>query len=433
MDELRNADVETEAWEQMHESAEERGKSIEDLMETVLFLLRGYWKRRVIALSIIFAGAVLSIAYAWSLHNYYTSTATLMPPDNSSPYSTMLGMLGGSGASVALGSDAFGLSTPGDLLASILESRTVGDAMIQHYGLVRYYNVKVPEDARGSLRRATTIDQDRKSGIISISVIDQNPEFARKLAQGYVTELNNVLMRNSTSAARRERMFLEERLKEVKKDLDESSMALSQFSTKTKAIDITSQARSMIEASLRIQGSLAESESQLAALKQTYSEDNNRVKALEARNAELRRQYNAIGGVTKRPASTANGNTSYPSVGDLPTLGLTYADLERKVRVDEALWEALTKQYEMARVQEAKEIPSTTVLDNAYVPVRKTGPKRTILVLTATFFSFLFSYLVVFVLEYWEKVGDDSLLKKFIIGVLEIVRRKPQEHGVGKA
>jgi len=414
MDESKQSDVETSIWNGVvdDETAESSGTTSEQTVEQILHFLQLYWKRRVLALTIIGAGIILSVAFALSLQNYYTSTTSLMPPDNSSPYSSMLSMLSGSSAVESIGGEALGLSTPGELLTSILVSRTVRDAMVARYDLTHYYKARTIEDAGRALGRSTTINQDRKSGIITISVVDKNPEFACKLANGYAAELNRVMTENSTSAARRERIFLEERLKDVKHDLDESSIALSQFSTKNKTIDIPTQAKSMMDASLRIQSLLAEGQSQLAALKQTYSEDNYRVKVVEARNAELERQFKALGGISKVATSTNKPDGfSYPSMGDLPALGLTYYDLDRKVRVDEAVWETLTKQYEMARVQEAKEIPTIRVLDTADVPVRKSGPKRAIFVLIVTFLSFVLSCIVVFGRAIWEEMDTEALPK----------------------
>jgi len=414
MDESKKSDVETSIWNGAvdDETAESSGTTSEQIVEQILHFLQLYWKRRVLALAIIGTGIIISVAFALSLRNYYTSTTSLMPPDNSSPYSSMLSMLSGSSAAESIGGEALGLSTPGELLTSILVSRTVRDAMVARYDLVHYYKARNIEDAGRALGGSTTIDQDRKSGIITISVVDINPDFACKLANGYTAELNRVMTENSTSAARRERIFLEERLKDVKHDLDESSIALSQFSTKNKTIDIPTQAKSMMDASLRIQSLLAEGQSQLAALKQTYSEDNYRVKVAEARNAELERQFKALGEISKVATSTDKpGGFSYPSMGDLPALGLTYYDLDRKVRVDEAVWETLTKQYEMARVQEAKEIPTIRVLDTANVPVRKSGPKRTILVLMVTFLSFVLSCIVVFGRAIWEEMDAEALPK----------------------
>jgi capsule polysaccharide export protein KpsE/RkpR len=270
-------------------------------------------------------------------------------------------------------------------------------------------------DARKSLEGNTKVAQDRKSGIISISVTDVNPLLASNIAQGYVVELNRVVTDNSTSSARRERIFLEGRVKDVKQQLDDSAKALSQFSTKSGAIDIVSQEKSMVEAGLRLQGELAEGRSQLAALRQTYSEDNPRVRAAEARNAELQQQTDELGGRHPLPDSKADASKSaYPSADELPALGLTYFDLERKMRVDESLWEALTKQYEMARVEEAEQIPTLRVLDAANIPERKSGPSRRLIVLTGALLSLLAALIAVFALNFWREMDPEEEPKKLI-------------------
>jgi Capsule polysaccharide export protein len=413
MDDPRNSDVETEIWSQTEsdEPVESNEGNRGEFIKKIAEFLGLYWQRRRLAIGIIVVGIALAIGYSFTIPPYFTSTTSLMPQDNESPYTSLLGMAAGSSAAASIGTEAFGLSTPSELQISILESRTVRNAMIAKFGLMQHYGVGIIDQARGTLSDNTKIDEDRKSGIITIAVTDTNADFAAKLAQGYVSELNRVLTDNSTSAARRERIFLEERLKEVKRNLDLDSVALSQFSTKTKAIDVVSQAKSMVEAGLRLQGLLAEGQSQLAALRQTYSEDNYRVKALEARNAELQHQLDAMGGTDGKSGSSSS-MSFYPPVGELPTLGVTFADLDRRVKVDEVLWETLTRQYESARVQEAKEIPTIQVLDQANVPNRKSGPKRRVIVLTGALISLLLSFVVVFCIVGWQKLDSESLPKK---------------------
>lgn len=326
-----------------------------------------------------------------------------------------MGMLNSAGGYASLGGAALGLSTPGELFVSILESRNVQESLATRFDLIQHYHSRLPEDARKHLSLATAIDEDRKSGVISISVTDHDPVLATNLAKGYVEELNRVVTYNSTSAAHRERVFLEERVKDVKQDLDNSSAALSQFSTKNKAIDINSQAKSMVDAGLKLESDLIEGKSQVAALRQTYSEDNYRVKAAEARIAELQRELNAMGG--KPGLNTSKQGASdplYPSVSELPALGLTYYDLDRKVRVDEALWEALTKQYEAAKVQEAKEIPTVRVLDVAEVPNRKVEPVRRNIMAIGTVFSVLFACGFIFARNRWREVDSGSEPKKLL-------------------
>ena len=431
MNEFVDSQINTEDWieadvSEPSDMSEESGGS---LGLKLIHFMKLYWKKRRLAFAIIVAGFVISVVVAVLRPNIYKSTTTLMPPDNSSPYSAMLGMLaGGSSTSASLGSEAFGLSSPGELIVAILQSRTAQDSLIAQFDLMHYYKARVIEDARKALDSNTKIDQDRKSGVISVSVSDRNAQFASKLAQGYVTELNRIMTENSTSAARRERIFLEERLKNVKIDLENSSKALSQFSTKNKAFDIQGQAKSMVDAELKLESDLEEGRSQLAALLQSFSEDNYRVKALRARNAELEREINALSGSSKGNGTSASSSTgAYPSAGELPALGVTYYDLERRVKVDEELWVTLTKQYEMARVQEAKEIPTIQVLDAANVPNVKSAPIRRVIVLFATFLSFLLSCIVVFAVSKWEDLDEQSEPKKLFARTLAKVRRSPKE------
>ena len=381
--------------------------------------LRLCWAKRGIVFGILAIGILISIVSALLQPNLYTSTTTLMPPNNTSPYSSIMNLLTSSSPAASFGGEEFGMNSSGELYVSILDSRNVLDSLIARFDLLHHYRAHLMADARKSLEGRTKVTQDRKSGIISISVTDVNPVLASSIAQGYVIELNRVVTDNSTSSARRERIFLEGRVKDVKQELDDSSKELSQFSTKSGAIDIVSQEKSMVEAGLRLQGELAGGRSQLAALRQTYSEDNPRVRAAEARNAELQRQMDQMGGRHQQPESNAEVSKSgYPSADELPALGLTYFDLERKMRVDEALWEALTKQYEVAKVEEAEQIPTLRVLDAANVPERKSGPSRRLIVLTGALLSFLAALIAVFALSFWKEMDPEDEPKKLIAEVV---------------
>jgi capsule polysaccharide export protein KpsE/RkpR len=274
--------------------AEEAG---ETLSTKIARFLRTCWLRRKVILVLVAAGVLISILYAFSLPNIYTSTTTLMPPDNVSPYSAIMSALSPNSPAAELGSSALGLNTPGDLFISILESRDVEDGLISRFNLAQYYKTRLNEDTRRSLAGDTSIEEDRKSGIITISVKARNPVFAATLANGYVDELSRVVNDNTTFAARRERIFLEERVKEVKEKLDETAKDLSQFSTRSGAVDVPSQTKSMVDEGLKLQAELIDGRSQLAALRETYSEDSVRVRALEAHNAELQRELGKMSGV----------------------------------------------------------------------------------------------------------------------------------------
>jgi capsule polysaccharide export protein KpsE/RkpR len=271
------------------------------------------------------------------------------------------------------------------------------------------------------LTAATAIHEDLKSGIITISITDQDPVLASKLAQGYVEELDHVVTHNSTSAARRERIFLEERLKEIKQDLDDSAKALSLFSSKNKTFDLAIQGKAMVDSGARIQEETVIARSELAALQQTYSEDNIRVRSAHARIAALQSQMGNVMGATDGGKNDVSGS-SYPSISELPALGVTYSDFARRVRVEEALWEVLTRQYETARVQEAKEIPVVRVLDTANVPQHKTSPIRSLIMISGTMLSFLAACIYVLATSFWQGIDERDERKILVTDIASTAR-----------
>ena len=199
---------------------------------------------------ILATGILLSVLYALSLPIIYTSTTTLMPPDSTSSSSNLMSLLSSASPAAATVGDSLLGKTPGAVFVGILGSRTVQESLVTRFDLIHYYKTKFVEDACKRLTADTHIVEDPKNGIIRINVDANNPMLASNIAQGYVEELHRVVNNNSTSAARRERIFLEERLKEIKQDLDDSGKALSQFSTKNRTIAMPSQAMAMVDAGL---------------------------------------------------------------------------------------------------------------------------------------------------------------------------------------
>jgi uncharacterized protein involved in exopolysaccharide biosynthesis len=401
-----------------HRDSASAEEPTEALSLKVTSFLRLCWLRRKTVFGICAVGILISIAIAVVEPNRYTSTTTFMPPDSTSAYSNVMNMMTSNSSAASLGSQLLGLNIPGDVFVSIMQSRNVLDSLIVRFDLVHYYHSHLMMDARQSLASDTKVEQDRKSGLISVAVTVTNPELAANIARGYVVELNRVLNDSSASAARRERVFLEGRAKEVKQQLDDSSKALSQFSTKSGAIDIPAQARSMVDSGLRLQAELIAGRSQLAGLRQTYSEENPRIRAAEARNAELQHEIAVMGGFDQPTGTNSDAKKgAYPSANELPGLGLTYYDLERKVRMQEALWEALTKQYEVAKVEEAEQTPAARVLDVANVPERKSGPSRRLIVMVGAVLSLLVAGILVVVQTVWEGMDPLEEPKKLILEI----------------
>lgn len=359
-------------------------RALRETRERTAARMRLLWKERRRLFRVAVWGLAFSAVVAFLIPKRYTSTTRLMPPDQtSSGASAMLAAVAGRAGSLAgLAEGALGLKTTGDLFVGILESDTVRDDLIRRFGLRSVYRDRYLEDAREDLASHTGISADPKSGIISVSVVDRDARRATAMAQEYVDELNLVVSHQTTSAAHRERAFLEERLAQVKQELETSEKNFSQFASKNGAIDIKEQGKAMVTAAATLQGELIAGESELQALRQIYTDNNVRVRATEARVTELKHQLEQLGGSGTNEMSGIQ--SFYPPIRRLPVLGVSYADLYRKVKVEEAVFETLTEGYEMAKVEEAKEIPSVKVLDAPAIPLKKSFPPRLLIMFLGT-------------------------------------------------
>jgi uncharacterized protein involved in exopolysaccharide biosynthesis len=373
--------------------------------------LRLLWESRQFLIRITGAGVVLSLLIAFLMPSGYVSTTRVMPPDqNNSNVARLALLVGNTGAGLgALAGDALGLKSSGALFVGVLQSRTVQDDIISHFDLRKAYGDRRWEDARSDLAGKTEISEDRKSGIITARVSDRSPQRAAAMAQEYVEELNRVVARLNTTSAHRERVFLEERLSQVKRDLDSAEKDFSEFASKNTALNIPEQGKAMIEAAAALQGQLIATQTELEGLKQVYTDNNVRVRTTQARVDELRSQLQKLGGKSDTDASPGNGNgqTTYPTIRQLPLLGVGYADLFRRTRVEETIFERLTQEYELAKVEEAKETPSVKVLDPPDVPEKKSFPPRLVIVLSCSVLALVAGALFVFARARWDEADSN--------------------------
>lgn len=376
------------------------------------------WEQRRLLFRIALYALLASTVAAFLIPARYESTARLMPPDNQSGSSLAMAAAAMSGAAGGLGgiaSDLMGLKSTSDVFVGILGSRTVQDNLIQQFDLKKLYGDRRMEDARNDLANRTGISVDRKSQIITITVTDKSPQRAAAMAQAYVEELNRLVAGLSTSSARRERLFLEERLQAVSQDLETAEKNFSQFASKNTAIDVKEQGKAMVDAAATLQGQLIAAESELQGLKQIYTDSNVRVRSVQARIDELKHQLDKLGGKGESMTEVSGqpGDSLYPSIRKLPLLGVTYADLYRRTRIQEAVLETLTKEYEMAKVQEVKEIPTVKVLDAANIPDKKSFPPRLLIMFLGTFLGSCFGVLFVLGSASWNAIGPQDPGKQF--------------------
>jgi capsule polysaccharide export protein KpsE/RkpR len=383
--------------------------------------LRLLWEQRAFLARVAVWGAAAALVLALLIPKRFESRTLLMPPEQSNlGLASLMAMTRSADSLGALAGDLLGMKTSGALFMGILSSRTVEERIVTQFDLRSVYHVSRMEQARKVLEANTFMTEDRKSGILGITVSDGDPKRAAAIGQAYVDELDRLVAELNTSTAHRERVFLEERLKTIKQDLDSAAHDFSEFASKNAALDIKEQGKATMEAAAVLEGELIAAQSEREGLRQIYSDENVRVRALSAKIAELQKSLDQIGGGTAdaatpgKPGTAGNSDTAYPSLRKLPLLGVTYAELFRRTKVEETLYDVLTQQYEFAKVQEAKETPSVRILDPPSVPEKKSFPPRLLIVVLGTFLSLIFGAAWLLAGAVWRETDSQNPAKAFL-------------------
>ncbi|WP_298438949.1 Wzz/FepE/Etk N-terminal domain-containing protein [Geobacter sp.] len=372
---------------------------VEEEEINLLELLQVIVRRKRFIVRLCSAVAVVAVVYSLLLPNIYSATAKILPPQKESG-GGLSALLGQAGALAGLAGGSFGLGGSADLYIGILKSRSVADAIIRKLDLAREFKTKSPDETRKALEGAVKI-QAGKDGIITITADSRDPRRAAQLANAFVEELGRRSVELNLSRAGTERIFLEKRLDVVKGDLKRAEDDLKAFQERNKAFKVDAQATATIEGVARLKADIVAKEVQLASLKSYQTEENPEVRAVEAALAKLRGQMGAMTG-------DGRSGDGILSAGSVPSLGLQYVRLMREVKTQEAIFEQLTKQYEVAKLSEAKDSSSLQVLDEAVVPQQKSKPKRALIVILATVTTFFVAIFTVFLQEYFAKMGEED-------------------------
>jgi uncharacterized protein involved in exopolysaccharide biosynthesis len=373
------------------------------------------WDRRRRLFDASLWGAALALLAALLSPSRFTSTARLMPPDP--PLMEQLTMLRSLSELVGfpLDSSKTGASStfiiPANVFATILSGDSIQNGVIEKLGLRRIYGSGTQADARRQLSRRTNISVDRKTHFLTIEVIDTDPQRAQQIAAEYIVQLNSLLARVDNSESHRERIFLQQRLLEVGRDLQDAETGFSQFSSNNSLVDLHDEDSTLQQTVLYLQGRLIAEKTQLQSLRTLYADDNVRVREAQARILELTRQMRQLGGHSN--ASTANSAETAPLIPlrELPVLGVNYIDLLRRVEVDEALFESFSRKYEMARAQEARELPRVTVLDSPEVPEKRVFPLRVLMIAAGACLAFLSCVTWIFLKSDWDRLAPEDPAK----------------------
>ncbi len=363
-----------------------------------LLIVLAEHKRLILCVTAGFA--VVAVIVSLLLPKSYTATVTLLPPQQNSSLSSQLaaqfGSLGGI-AQIAGGGSSL-LKNPNDLYVAMFKSRTVEDAMVEHFGLMQEYHSRYLSYACKAFESHANVDGSGKDGLIHISVDDQNPKRAADLANGYVEQFRELSKSLAFTEAQQRRLFFEDQLKQANQNLGDAEEALKETEQKTGVIQLDSQSRALIESAAALRAQVAAKEVQIQGMQTYAAGENAQLIEAEQELAGLRAQLAKLGG------SGDNPDSIIVPKGQMTTAGMEYVRRLRDVKYYETIFDILARQFELAKLDEAKEGALIQVVDPATPPDTRSFPKRGLICLIATAAGFLIGVLTAFILAAIERI-----------------------------
>ncbi|MGP8082358.1 MAG: GumC family protein [Terracidiphilus sp.] len=344
--------------------------------------------------------AILAIVYSIRLPESYTATVTLLPPQQNSSMGTALASQ--FGVMAALSGSGIGLKSPNDMYVAMFKSRTVEEAMVQHFGLMQEYHMRYLSEACNAFEKNSKVDASGKDGLIHISVTDGDPRRAAELANGYVEQFRGLSQHLAITEASQRRLFFERELEQAKDNLANAEEAMKQTEQTTGLIDSSSQAHALLEAATSLRTQITMREVKIQGM-QTYATGENAQLVQEQRELDsLRAQLAKLGG----SEDTASSGFIV-SKGRVPEVGLEYLRKLRDVKYNETIFEILARQLEAAKLDEAKQGALIQVVDPAVPPEFRSPRHRVLIVIGATIVGFLFGAFVALLQARFQRLKED--------------------------
>jgi tyrosine-protein kinase Etk/Wzc len=371
--------------ELVHEKEPEASQTENEVSVLDILVLLSERKRFIVRF--VLGATLLAIVVSFLLPVRYEAKIVLLPPQqNSSMASALLGQLGNLGslgglASLAGGS--LGVRNSVDMYVSLLTSRTVEDSMIQRFGLMKEYHEKRMSDARKKFERRTTAVAGTKDGLIRISVEDPDPKRAAELANGYVEEFRKLSASLAITEAARRRLFFEQQLQEAKENLTGAEEAMRKTQQSTGVLQIDSQARALIESAAVLRAQVVAKQVQIQSMQSFAAEDNPALLLARQELAALQAQLDRVAGSQHDTGSDIN-----LSKGRVTEAGMEYIRRLRELKYHETVYELLAKEFEIAKLDEAREGSIIQVVDAAVPPDKRSFPPRLLIVIAAMILSF---------------------------------------------
>ena len=386
-----------------HRSPEPEASSPEqDISMLDLLIVLAERKGLILKVAVVFA--LIAIVVSLLLPKRYTAKVTVLPPQqNSSLGAALASQLENLGGMAALAGSSLGAKNSNDMLVAMMKSRTVEQGVIERFGLMKEYHAKLMSDAQAVLERRATIAAGAKDGLIHISLEDGNPNRAAELANGYVDQFRKLSEHLAITEASQRRLFFEQQLEQAKESLANAEEAMQKLEQTTGLIQLDSQARALIQASATLRAQVAAKQVEIQSLETFATSQNDQLVQAKQELQSLEAQMAKLGG-----GGDGSDTGMIPSRGKVTGAGLEYLRKYRDVKYDETIFEILARQYELAKLDEAREGALIQVVDPAAPPDRRSFPRRGLIVIGATIAGLFFGMVAAVALAFFENMRRDS-------------------------
>jgi tyrosine-protein kinase Etk/Wzc len=357
-------------------------------------ILIAFGEEKFLIFGLTLLAALIGIAVSLSLTPVYTAKTTLLPPQQG----------GSSGMSASLGALAAtaGIAIPSksseELYLGLLKTDTVMNALITRFQLKDRYESENLSDARKTLAKNVRVSSDRKSSLITIDVDDNDPNFAAQLANAHLEELRALLNRITITEAQQRRVFFEAQSVKAKDNLVNAELAVKQAQDKGGLVSVDAQTQTMIGAAAQLRGQIVAREVQLQAIRSYAGPDNQELRKLSSELASMRAQL----------AKMENGGDNSSAATTDYKVALGNVRLYRELKYQEAIYTAMLQQFQLAKVEEAKDAQLIQQIDIAMAPDKKSKPSRSVVILAFVFVGFLLGILLAFVRRLSRSAAQDT-------------------------
>jgi tyrosine-protein kinase Etk/Wzc len=343
-------------------------------------------RKRVLTIVPLVVGAI-ALAVAFAMPSLYRASVTLLPPQQSqSGAAALMAQMGGAAGLVA---GAAGLKNPNDMYVSMLKSRAVADNIGKRFALAEAYGTQSPERVRAILSSRTTVVAG-KDGLISVEVLDEDQARVPNIANAYVDELAQLNRTLALTEAAQRRLFYEQQLKGAKDNLAAAEIKLKQGLGASGVISVDGESQAMVQTVGRLRAQISAKEVQLNSMRAFVTASNPEFVRVQQELSSMRAELGHL--ENGRP----NAVPASPSVEGLENIRTL-----RDVKYYQMLYELLAKQYEMARLDEAKDGAVIQVLDKAIQPEKKFKPQRALIVFSAMLAALFFTAIFVVSRALW--------------------------------